>query len=344
MIRSNSSNPPEVRAADGATIVANRDFCGKLDQHHLSPLQRDVTTILQVNLGKKCNQACSHCHVEAGPLRTEMMNRRTAQRIIDLLQRSPKIEMVDLTGGAPELNPHFRWLVEQITDMGIPVIDRCNLTILLEEGMEDLASFLARHRVHIIASLPCYSRENVDSQRGGGVYDRSIEALQRLHSLGYGKSASGLLLDLVYNPSGAQLPPPREELERDYRQQLLSRHGIEFSRLLTLANLPIRRFATALARSGELEEYLDLLEESFNSATVSRLMCRNTISIGWDGLLYDCDFNQMLDLQIKSSGGPAATIFDIDHFDRCDGRPIVTGGHCFGCTAGHGSSCSGTLV
>ncbi len=344
MKRCNSSTPPEVFTDDGATAVASRNFSAKLQQHHLSPLRRDVTTILQVNLGKKCNQACLHCHVEAGPLRTEMMSRSTAQRIIDLLQRSPNIEKVDLTGGAPELNPQFRWLVEQIAALGIPVIDRCNLTILLEEGMEDLASFLAQYRVQLIASLPCYSQENVDSQRGGGVYNKSIEALRRLNTLGYGRSGSGLLLDLVFNPGGAQLPPPREALERDYRQQLLSTHGIEFSRLLTLANLPIRRFASALARSGELEEYLDLLEDNFNPATVSKLMCRNTISIGWDGLLYDCDFNQMLDLSIQPSVGSGTTIFDIDNFHRSDGGPIVTGGHCFGCTAGQGSSCSGTLV
>jgi radical SAM/Cys-rich protein len=301
-------------------------------------LRKGQISTVQINVGKVCNQACQHCHVEAGPRRTESMSLATAERVLALLASSPSVNTVDITGGAPELNPNFRQLVEESRSQGLHVIDRCNLTILLEPGFKDLPIFLARNQVEVIASLPCYTRENVDAQRGRGVFDKSIEALQLLNRVRYGLDPE-LVLNLVYNPLGAFLPPPQQALEADYKRRLQEDFGIHFNRLFTITNMPIRRFADFLQRSGQQESYLKLLFERFNPMTVERLMCRSLVSIGWDGQIYDCDFNQMLEM-------PAAnrmTIWDIKSFDATAFQPIATAHHCFGCTAGAGSSCGGTL-
>ena len=305
------------------------------------PLLRAPVTTLQINVGKRCNQACHHCHVEAGPRRTEMMNAATASRLLELLAATSTIDTVDITGGAPELNPNFRHLVTESRRLGARVIDRCNLTVLLEPGQEDLAEFLAANQVAVTASLPCYSIENVDAQRGKGVFEKSIVALRRLNALGYGDAGSGLELDLVYNPLGPSLPPPQSKLEDDYRRELGAAFGVRFSRLLTITNMPINRFAHRLAREGKHDEYMSLLVNHFNPATIEGLMCRHLISVGYDGVLYDCDFNQMLELEIGGLDGK--TIDDIDSFAVLDGAPIAVGSHCFGCTAGAGSSCGGAL-
>jgi radical SAM/Cys-rich protein len=314
-------------------------FADTLAAHGLPPLARGPVTTLQVNAGKLCNQACHHCHVEAGPKRTEIMSEGVADRVLELLAASPDVTTVDLTGGAPELNPHFRRLVRETRALGRAVIDRCNLTVLFEPGMDDLAEFLAEHAVAVMASLPCYGAENVEKQRGAGVFDKSIHALQRLNALGYGRGA-GLALDLVYNPVGAFLPPPQAELEARYRDELGRGFGIDFDRLLTITNMPIKRFAEALARAGEQAAYMGLLVNHFNPATVDGLMCRSLLSVGWDGALYDCDFNQMLELPL---GGGPATIFDVPGLGDLTGAPIATAAHCYGCTAGTGSSCGGAL-
>ncbi|HEY3131563.1 MAG TPA: arsenosugar biosynthesis radical SAM (seleno)protein ArsS [Acidobacteriota bacterium] len=315
------------------------DFDAVLAQRGVGPLSRVETTTLQINVGKLCNQACHHCHVEAGPKRTEIMPVEVAQRAIALLDNSPTIDTVDITGGAPELNPHFRWLVREARRRGLQVIDRCNLTVLFERGQAGLAEFLAEYQVTITASLPCYTAENVDKQRGKGVFDKSICALEVLNELGYGKGDSNLTLNLVYNPLGAYLPPPQEKLEGDYKRQLREHYGIEFDHLFTITNMPIKRFAEFLMRSGKHEQYMSLLVNHFNPATVEKLMCRSLVSVGWDGKLYDCDFNQML--EIKMPG--VSTIWEIDSFSGMAGRLIATASHCFGCTAGSGSGCGGSL-
>src|SRR4051795_6272321 len=297
-------------------ITAIPSFESTLEQHGLPVLTKAEITTVQVNVGKVCNQACHHCHVEAGPKRTESMDRPTAERVIALLQNTPEVETVDITGGAPELNPNFRTLVEESRRLEKRVIDRCNLTILLEPGQEDLLDFLRKQQVAIIASLPCYTLENVDKQRGRGVFERSIRALQLLNELGYGQPESDLRLDLVFNPGGASLPPPQEKLELDYKRHLRAEFGIEFHRLLTITNMPIRRFSDFLFRIGQYEQYLNLLANNFNPATVEHLMCRTLISISWDGRLYDCDFNQMLDM--PSPGG--LSIWDINSFQPAVGR------------------------
>lgn len=320
------------------------DFARVLQGHDLAPLTRGRVTTLQVNVGKRCNQACHHCHVDAGPKRTEMMGRPVAEQIVALLAQNPEVEGLDVTGGAPELNEHFRYLVAEARRLGRRVIDRCNLTVLLEPEMDDLAEFLAQHAVEIVASLPCYREGNVDEQRGVGVFAKSIAALQRLNALGYGHSDSGLALDLVYNPVGAFLPPSQVELEGQYRDELRERFGIEFRKLLTITNMPIKRFAAWLAREGQVDAYLGLLVNHFNAATVRDLMCRSLLSVGWDGRLYDCDFNQMLDLLLPAGAGHhARTIWELDALEVCNGQRIATGSHCFGCTAGAGSSCGGAL-
>ncbi len=301
-------------------------------------LRRGATTTLQVNVGKLCNQACHHCHVEAGPKRTEVMPREVAARILAVIAQHPGITTVDFTGGAPELNPHFRWLVEQVTGMGRHVIDRCNLTVLSEPGTDDVAEFLAERDVEIIASLPCYSEDNVEKQRGHGVFARSIAALRRLNALGYG-SGGARKLNLVYNPNGAFLPPDQAGLEARYKTELANSFEITFDRLFTITNLPIARYADALDAQGKFNEYMSLLVTHFNPQAVSGVMCRSLISVGWDGALYDCDFNQMLELPL----GSARTIFELESIDL-EGVSIATGPHCFGCTAGAGSSCGGSLV
>jgi radical SAM/Cys-rich protein len=318
------------------------DFAVALGAHGLGRLRRAAPTTLQVNVGKRCNQACHHCHVDAGPKRTEVMTDAVAERIVTLLEGHPSIELLDVTGGAPELAPCFRMLVSHVRRLGRRVIDRCNLTVLLEPGHEDLASFLAAHGVEIVASLPCYGPENVDAQRGPGVFERSIRVLRVLNGLGYGTPGSPLRLDLVYNPVGAHLPPPQERLEADYRRQLSDHFGITFHRLLTITNMPINRFAEQLARWGAAERYMALLVNHFNPATVDGLMCRTLVSVGYDGRLYDCDFNQMLELPLGWHG--ARTVWDLDDLTALDGATVATGSHCFGCTAGAGSSCGGALA
>lgn len=309
--------------------------------HGLAPITRGASRVLQLNLTRRCNLACHHCHVESSPRRTEAMDGAVIERALALLERSPGIGSVDLTGGAPELHPSFRELVRAARSRGRRVIDRCNLVVLDERGHEDLAGFLASNRVEVVASLPCYESDNVDPQRGRGVFARSIAALRRLNALGYGKPGRGLVLDLVHNPTGAFLPSAQAELERRYKRELAERHGIEFDRLLTLTNMPIRRYAEWLARRGELEAYQALLVNHFNPAAVPGLMCRTTVSVDWRGELFDCDFNQALDLPF---GGKRRTIFAIGSLDELEGEPIATGEHCFGCTAGAGSSCYGALA
>lgn len=292
---------------------------------------------LQVNLGYRCNQACTHCHVAAGPKRTELMGWDTVLVVLDFLVRA-KISILDLTGGAPEMNPHFRDLVKSARKLGIHVIDRCNLTILEEPGYEDLAEFLAGQQVEITASLPCYLEENVDKQRGPGVFQASVAALKRLNGLGYGQGL-GLKLNLVFNPQGPILPPPQSRLETAYKTHLKERFGIEFDRLYTLTNLPIQRFAHTLTREGRLDEYMALLRTSFNPANLAGLMCRTTLSVDWRGYVYDCDFNQMLKLP---QGGRRHHLRDLNPEDLA-GAQVKVAGHCYGCTAGQGSSCGGAL-
>ncbi len=308
---------------------------------HGRTLRRTKTEVLQVNVGKLCNLVCTHCHVNAGPKRKEIMTRETIDRIIDWLAKTD-ILVVDLTGGAPEMIPDFRYFVERICALEPKrhLIDRCNLTILVEPGYEDLAKCLANRKVEIIASMPCYTPKNVNAQRGEGVFEGSIKALQLLNSLGYGVDAD-LPLHLVYNPVGAFLPGPQAELEADYKRELQKHFGIVFHNLYTLANLPIARFVAYLRHNNKLDEYMQLLIDAFNPATIDGLMCRNTISVGWRGEVYDCDFNQQLDMQWENGRG--LFLWDIDP-SRIDNREIMTGDHCFGCTAGAGSSCGGAIV
>ena len=303
-------------------------------------LRRGPLTTLQVNVGLRCDLACHHCHVEAGPKRTEALGDPGAARILELLAAHPALELLDLTGGAPELNPHFRRLVSGARRLGRRVIDRCNLTVLALPGQEDTAAFLAAEGVEIVASLPCYGPENVERQRGRGVFASSLEALRALNALGYGLPGSPLVLDLVYNPLGDTLPPPQAELEARYRSELRAGFGIEFHRLLTITNMPIRRFARALAREGRLESYLGLLVNHFNPATIPGLMCRSLVSVDHAGRLYDCDFNQALGLAMPG----APTLWQGADLGALEGRAIATARHCFGCTAGHGSSCGGALA
>ena len=315
------------------------NFTNHLEQHGLS-LHRKPLTTLQINVGKKCNQACHHCHVDASPIRTEQLTRSVAERIITVLDNSPSVGTIDITGGAPELNPNFRYLVTESKNRQRHVMDRCNLTILLEKGQETLAEFLAEQQVEIVASLPCYLSENVDKQRGRDVFEKSVVGLQKLNQLGYGKSESGLILNLVYNPIGSALPPPQASLEAEYKKQLKSRFDIEFNHLFTITNMPINRFANQLNRDDQLDDYMNLLIEAFNPSTMEDLMCRSLISVGWQGNLYDCDFNQMLEIEVP---GVQKTLWNIDSLDHYQENFISTGAHCFACVAGAGSSCGGAL-
>jgi len=324
-----------------ATASPLASFDAVLARHGLGPLTRGPVTTLQVNVGKRCNQACHHCHVDAGPKRTEMMTRETVDRVLRLLEASPSVKIVDVTGGAPELNPNFALLVEAARRLGRKVIDRCNLTVLLEPGMEWLPDFFVRNRIELTCSLPCYTATNVDKQRGKGVFDKSIEALRVLNARGYGHG-TGLALNLVYNPVGPFLPPSQARLEGDYKRELGAAFGIEFDHLFTITNMPIKRFAADLARSGKEREYMSLLVNHFNPATVRGLMCRSLVSVGWEGTLYDCDFNQMLEMPMPLGARP--TIYDVDTLEGLDGHAIATASHCFGCTAGAGSSCGGETV
>ena len=316
-------------------------FADRLAHEGFAPLRRGPVRTLQLNVTRRCNLACHHCHVESGPKRSEALDRAGAERVLELLDRNPQVEVLDLTGGAPELSEHFRRLVEGARKLGRRVIDRCNLTILFEPGQQDTAWFLAAQGVELVASLPCYSRENVDRQRGRGVFDGSIEGLRLLNRLGYARPGSPLRLDLVYNPQGHGLPPSQIELEARYRAELRELFGIEFHRLLTLTNMPIRRFARELERTGRYGDYLSLLVNHFNPTTIPELMCRHLLSVDHAGRLYDCDFNQALDLRLL---GPEQTIWEVDDLRALEGRPIATAEHCFGCTAGAGSSCGGALA
>jgi len=318
--------------------VTTTKFGQVLHRHGLE-LRRGRLEILQVNVGKLCNQTCMHCHVGAGPGRSEIMSAETADRVLAWIERH-RPGTVDLTGGAPELCPEFRRLAAGARATGARVLVRCNLTILLEPGQEDLGAFYREHRLDVIASLPCYLEENVDGQRGEGVYRKSIEALRRLNALGYGIEDE-YRLDLIYNPTGPSVAPAQGPLEQAYKRELFERFGLRFHRLYCLTNLPITRFKLYLQRTGQLESYHRLLLESFNPATVAGLMCRDTLSVGWQGDLFDCDFNQMLDLPL--GGVPRRFLWDVDP-DGIEGEPVPTGAHCFGCTAGAGSSCGGALT
>ncbi|MFZ0789391.1 MAG: arsenosugar biosynthesis radical SAM (seleno)protein ArsS [Chromatiaceae bacterium] len=323
------------------------DVLAYLTDSDFTPLYRTRLHTLQVNLGRLCNQQCLHCHVAAGPNRREVMDADTLDLVIDSLGALP-FETLDLTGGAPELNPGFRRLVRHARHRGLRVIDRCNLSVLLDPGQADLAGFLAAQRVEVVASLPCYSRENVDAQRGRGVFESSIAGLRRLNALGYGLPSSGLTLDLVYNPGGPSLPPPQSSLEADYRQVLERDFGIHFNRLLALANLPVGRFGSTLVSRGEIGAYLGLLKSAHRSDNAESVMCRGLISVDWQGWLYDCDFNQMLGLPLGAGGGRGSahlrdlsTLVSGGHLKQ---GPIRVADHCYGCTAGQGSSCGGALT
>jgi radical SAM/Cys-rich protein len=311
---------------------------------HLSgkDFNRREVDVLQVNMGKYCNLACIHCHVESGPNRTELMSRETVDAVLRFLGRT-NIPTVDITGGAPELNPTFDYLVESAVGLGCHVMDRCNLTVIFEPGKEYLPEFFKRNQVELVCSLPCYSQENVDRQRGKGTFDLSIRALQLFNKLGYGQPESDLELNLVYNPVDPHLPPPQDQLEQDYKRILKEQFGIVFNRLYCLSNMPITRYATHLKLRGEYDRYMKLLETNFNSGTLTQVMCRNLISIGWEGSVYDCDFNQMLDLPMTDGNGEHLNIGSLT-LGQLVNRPIIVGDHCYACTAGSGSSCGGALV
>jgi radical SAM/Cys-rich protein len=315
-------------------------FDGRLAEAGLYPLHATGITVFQINVGKLCNQTCRHCHVDAGPDRTESMSRETAAECLRALAQTD-IPTVDITGGAPELNPNFRWLVEQSRGLGRHVMDRCNLSVLLLPSQAHLAEFLAGHHVEIVASLPYYRSSQTDAQRGDGIFDKSIEALRLLNKLGYGVVGSGLVLNLVYNPVGAFLPAKQEAIEAQFRKELRTRHGVEFSRLYTITNMPISRFLEFLLESGNYEGYMDRLANAFNPVAAAGVMCRYTLSVGWDGTLYDCDFNQMLDLPVDQGAPSHIRDFDPARLHR---RQIVTRNHCYGCTAGSGSSCGGAVA
>lgn len=322
------------------TITSTPPFDRQLDRIGLLPLRATGITVFQVNVGKLCNQTCRHCHVDAGPDRTESMSRETAELCMQALAKTD-IPTVDITGGAPELNPNFRWLVEQARALGRHVLDRCNLSVLLIPSQAGLAEFLAAHQVEIIASLPSYQASQTDAQRGDGIFQKSIEALRLLNRLGYGQPDSGLALNLVYNPVGAFLPPKQAAIEAQFRKELRAKHGVEFNHLYTITNMPVSRYLEFLVESGNYEQYMERLANAFNPAAAAGVMCRYTISVSWDGRLYDCDFNQMLDLPVDH--GMPAHIRDFDPV-QLNQRQITTRNHCYGCTAGTGSSCGGSVT
>jgi len=313
-------------------LLANTDF---------PPIRRASLDTLQVNLGYKCNQSCLHCHVNAGPKRTEMMSRHTIDELL-AVATSSTVTTLDLTGGAPELNPHFTYLVAAARERQLDIIDRCNLTVLLEPGLQDTAQFLADNNVRIVASLPCYLKDNVDRQRGDGTFESSIEALHLLNSLGYGQPGSARQLDLVYNPQGPVLPPPQQALEQDYKRHLLEQYKVSFNRLLTLTNMPIQRFGSTLVSHGQFDAYMSLLKSSHQHCNTTSVMCRSLISIDWQGYLYDCDFNQMLNLPMQVDHRPRLHISELAGL-TIEELPIKVADHCYGCTAGQGSSCGGAL-
>lgn len=332
----NVLNDKDLVDARMPTFVEQLNTLGK------QPLRPSGIEIFQLNIGKLCNQTCSHCHVDAGPDRKEEnMGRATLERCLEIIAAVPSIHTVDITGGAPEMNPHFRWFVEEVSALGKKVIDRCNLTIIVANPKyHDLPEFLAKHKVEVVSSLPYFSKKRTDSQRGDGVFEDSIKALEMLNAVGYGQEGSGLTLNLVYNPSGAFLPAAQASLEAEFKRQLKRKYDIDFNALFCITNLPIARFLSYLLESGNYAEYMQKLVEAFNPATVDSLMCRNTLSVSWEGYIYDCDFNQMLDLKVDS---PVQHIDDFAAAAIAD-RDIVINQHCYGCTAGAGSSCGGEVA
>ncbi len=318
-------------------------FESRLRDCGLAPLAATGITVFQINVGKLCNQTCRHCHVDAGPDRKEIMSRETARLCIEVLKQTD-IPTVDITGGAPELNPHFRWLVEQARALNRHVMDRCNLSVLLLPTQADLGEFLARHRVEVVASLPYFRASQTDAQRGAGVFEKSLAALRLLNRLGYGVEGTGLLVNLVCNPVGAFLPPKQEAIEVQFRKELLRQHGVVFNRLYTVTNMPVSRFLEFLIETGNYEGYMARLANAFNPAAAAGVMCRYTLSVGWDGTLYDCDFNQMLDLPIGFGAPRHLRDLDGTRLQELHTRRILTGNHCYGCAAGSGSSCSGALT
>ncbi len=316
-------------------------FQQKLEEANLFPLRPTKIEIFQVNVGKMCNQVCKHCHVDAGPDRKEIMTRQTMQECIDVLVKNPFIQTVDLTGGAPELNPDFRWFVEKIKELDRHIIVRCNLTIILaNKKFNDLPGFFKMHDIEVVSSLPFYSKERTDRQRGDGVFEDSVKALQMLNAVGYGIEGSGLTLNLVYNPAGAFLPPSQTTLEKEFKSALQKDFGIVFNSLFAITNLPISRYLDYLLTSGNYEKYMEKLINAYNPVAAANVMCRNTISVGWDGFLYDCDFNQMLDLKV---GCKPKHVSEFD-FQVLNNREIIVNQHCYGCTAGAGSSCGGAVA
>ena len=312
-----------------------------LEKSDFPDIRRGNLETLQVNLGYLCNQRCLHCHVNAGPNRREIMQRDTVDAVLGFLGRSG-VTTLDLTGGAPEMNPHFRYLVTEARRLGVRVMDRCNLTILAEQGQEDTARFLAEQQVEVVASMPCYLQDNVDRQRGDGVFEASIAGLKQLNALGYGREGSGLQLNLVYNPTGASLPPAQLQLEAAYKEQLAERYCVRFNRLFTLANMPIKRFGSWLISKGEFDAYMQLLKSAHRAENLDAVMCKSLISVDWQGYVYDCDFNQMLDLPLRLAGQAKTHLRDL-HPEHIDGAAVVVMDHCYGCTAGQGSSCGGAL-
>ena len=306
-------------------------------------LKRRAVDVMQVNLGRYCNLACIHCHVEAGPTRNEMMSRQNIDAVLRFLA-STEIPTLDITGGAPELHPDFDYLVESARKLGRHVMDRCNLTVIFEPAKDYLPEFFKRQNVELVCSLPCYSEENVDKQRGKGTFDLSIRALQIFNQIGYGQPDSDLVLNLVYNPVGPHLPPPQDKLEQDYKRILNDQFGIVFNHLYCLSNMPITRYETHLRLRGEYDRYMELLADNFNAGTLNQVMCRYLISVGWEGSIYDCDFNQMLGLSLRDAGGEALNIGSLTSLDQVLERSITIGDHCYACTAGSGSSCGGALV
>ena len=346
LVKSLQSRAHELASSDQQLRVLNnpgaayKTFDAALESSGLFPLTSTGIEILQVNVGKLCNQTCGHCHVDAGPDRTEVMTRETAELCLLALDQT-QAKTLDITGGAPELNPQFRFLADEASRHGVHVIDRCNLSVLLIRSQADLAQFLAERKIEIIASLPYFQAAQTDAQRGEGIFDKSIEAIRRLNALGYGAEGSGLKLNLVYNPVGAFLPPPQAALERDFRRELDKRHGVVFNSLFTITNMPISRYLEYLLRSGNYDRYMTKLVSAYNPAAAAGVMCRNTLSVGWDGALYDCDFNQMLELPVGFEAPSHLRDFVAAKLDQ---RRIVTGQHCYGCTAGAGSSCGGTTA
>ncbi len=335
----------QLQVLNGKELVDAKfpNFIEKVAEAGHQPLKTVPVEIFQINIGKLCNQTCAHCHVDAGPdKKTENMSRETLEKCLQIISSIPSITTVDITGGAPEMNPHFRWFVESCYKLGKQVIDRCNLTIIVaNKKYNDLPAFLAKNKVQVVSSLPYFSKSRTDSQRGDGVFEDSIKALKMLNEVGYGMKDTGLQLDLVYNPSGAFLPSSQEQLQSEFKRQLKRKYDIEFNNLFAITNLPISRFLDYLIQTNNYEEYMKLLVDAYNPGTIMGLMCRNTISVSWDGYIYDCDFNQMLDLKVAAKDSQHLDTFDIE---KLKDRNIVLNQHCYGCTAGAGSSCGGEIT